>query len=82
MPNQQELGTMLNTYGVNVSADSFSFAAIMAYVIFGIIGLCAFNYGRKEKAYQPIVLGIALMVYPYLVRGTLWLYVIGVMAFL
>ena len=78
MPSEQEMNSLLSTYGVNVSSSSFSFPNIMAGIIFGIIGMCAFNYGRKEKNYRPIVIGIFLMGYPYFVSNVILLYVIGV----
>ena len=77
MPNQQEIGTILNSYGVSSSGGGFSGTLIMAWIIFGTIGFCAFNYGRKEKAYQPMILGIVLMLYPYFVHNTLFLYLVG-----
>jgi len=78
MPSQQEISTILNTYGVSPASVSFSFANIMGYIIFGIIGWCAFNYGRKEKNYKVLVIGLVLMLYPYGVTNTLWLYLIGI----
>ncbi len=78
MPLEQEMNAVLNGYGVNISSSNFSFANIMAWVIFGIIGMCAFNYGRKEKNYRPVVVGLVLMIYPYFVSNTLWLYIIGI----
>lgn len=72
------MSTILNAYGVNLSNMNFSWANIMAWLIFSIIGLSAFNYGRKEKNYRALTIGIVLMVYPYFVSSTLWLYVLGV----
>ena len=71
------MSTILNAYGVNLSNMNFSWANIMAWLIFSIIGLSAFNYGRKEKNYRALTIGIVLMVYPYFVSSTLWLYVLG-----
>ena len=78
MPNGQDLGTILNTYGMNPASGNFNWANIMAYVIFGIIGWYAFNYGRKEKSTKPLVIGIVLMVYPYFVANTILLYAVGI----
>ena len=77
MPNQQEIGVILNSYGVSSSGGGISAANIMADIIFGVIGMCAFYYGRKEKAYRPIVIGLVLMIYPYFIQNTLFLYLIG-----
>jgi hypothetical protein len=40
---------------------------ILAGIIFGTIGMGAFSYGKKLELWQPRVIGVALMVYPYLV---------------
>lgn len=47
-------------------------------VLFGSIGLGFFVYGRKQRAIVPLVCGLALMVFPYFVSGTVLLVVIGV----
>jgi hypothetical protein len=47
-------------------------------LLFGCIGLGYFVYGRKERAALPLVCGVALMVFPYLVDDTLLLVGIGV----
>jgi len=53
-------------------------AQIAAYVIFGTIGLCAFIYGKKNSSLRPLMLGAALMAYPYFITGTLGLYLVGI----
>ncbi len=77
MPTNQEISVILNTYGVNADTSSFSFANIMAWIIFGIIGMAAFNFGRKEKAYRALGVGVVLMVYPYFISNTILLYAVG-----
>jgi hypothetical protein len=47
-------------------------------VLFGSIGLGFFIYGRKQSAPVPLLCGIALMVFPYLVTNRLVLVGIGV----
>ncbi|EIL92856.1 hypothetical protein [Rhodanobacter spathiphylli] len=47
-------------------------------LLFGSIGLGFFVYGRKQRAIVPLLCGIALMVFPYLVSGTAWLIAVGV----
>jgi len=47
-------------------------------VLFGSIGFGFFLYGRKQRAIVPLVCGLALMVFPYFVSGTLLLIAIGV----
>lgn len=60
------------------SADDFSAAKIFAYIIFGAIGFAAFVYGKKNKFVRPMIIGFALMAYPYFFSGTLLLYLAGI----
>ena len=52
-------------------------AALFASLFFGVIGLAAFVYGKKAALWRPVVLGVALMGYPYFVARTWLLYAIG-----
>jgi len=52
-------------------------AALALSALFGGIGFVAFRYGRRMQRVPPTVLGMALMSYPLLVGGTVWLAVIG-----
>jgi len=52
-------------------------AAFVGSLLFGAIGFIAFVYGRKMTLWKPMVLGVVLMAYPYLVPETWLLYVIG-----
>jgi hypothetical protein len=57
---------------------SLGFANLFAGLIFGAIGFVAFIYGKRMNLWQPMFLGIALMVFPYFVEATIWLYAIGI----
>ncbi|HET7452611.1 MAG TPA: hypothetical protein VFL12_07705 [Thermoanaerobaculia bacterium] len=46
-------------------------------LVAGAIGLGYFVYGKREGRFAPMLCGIALCVYPYLVAGTLWLCLVG-----
>jgi hypothetical protein len=59
-------------------ADDFSTAKIIAWIIFGAIGFAAFLYGKKNKSFRPMIIGAALMVYPYFISGTFFLYLTGI----
>ena len=63
--------------GLSQFAD-FSAAKIFACTIFGAIGFVAFLYGKKNKFFKPMIIGIALMVYPYFISGTFFLYLVGI----
>jgi hypothetical protein len=52
-------------------------AALLGSLLFGAIGLGAFMYGKKMVLYKPMIIGIALMAYPYFVPQTWLLYSIG-----
>ena len=55
----------------------FSAAKIVAWVVFGAIGFVAFSYGKKNGSMRPMVIGVALMAYPYFVYAAWALYVVG-----
>jgi hypothetical protein len=46
-------------------------------LIAGAVGVAYFVYGKKESRFTPMVSGVALCVYPYLVSSVLWLCIIG-----
>ena len=52
-------------------------AALLGSVLFGAIGLGAFIYGKKMVLWQPMVIGVVLMAYPYFVPQTWLMYTIG-----
>jgi len=47
-------------------------------LVFSGIGFVAYRYGRRMELVPPIVIGLALMIYPILVSDVLWLTLIGV----
>jgi hypothetical protein len=46
-------------------------------MFFGIIGLGFFSYGKKQKAVVPLITGIALFVFPYLISNVYALVIVG-----
>lgn len=56
----------------------FSASSLFAGFVFGVFGLYLLKWGRKNTHTGHIILGLILMVYPYFVSGTLWLWGIGV----
>lgn len=52
-------------------------AALFAMLLFSVIGLAAFMYGKKQARWRPMTIGVALMVYPYFVDRTWLLWTIG-----
>ena len=61
-----------------LQVDDFSVAKIFAWIIFGVIGFAVFLYGKKNKSFRPMIIGVVLMVYPYFISGTFLLYFIGI----
>jgi hypothetical protein len=41
------------------------------------VGYAAFRYGRKNDAARTLWIGVALMLYPYVVSNTALMYVVG-----
>jgi len=52
-------------------------AALFGSLVFGVIGLVAFRYGKKSALIVPMLLGLGLMIYPWFVSETWVLYAIG-----
>ncbi|HEY0368034.1 MAG TPA: hypothetical protein VGC85_00425 [Chthoniobacterales bacterium] len=52
-------------------------AELIGGLVFSSIGLVAFTYGKRMQVWRAMLLGIALMVYPYFVSSLLVLYSLG-----
>jgi len=52
-------------------------SALLGSLLFGAVGFVAFMYGKKMALWTPMVIGGALMVYPYFVPQTWLIYAIG-----
>src|SRR4030095_6306738 len=59
------------------SIVNFSAANLIGGVVFGAIGFVAFIYGKRMNLWKPMLIGIALMVYPYFVSDDKIMIVIG-----
>jgi hypothetical protein len=51
--------------------------ALFGMILFGGIGMGAFVYGKKSGSLKPVIIGIALMAYPYFVESSLLIFLIG-----
>ncbi|MBI3253107.1 MAG: hypothetical protein HYZ52_07385 [Candidatus Omnitrophica bacterium] len=49
---------------------SLSFSNIFSGIVFGAIGFSAFLYGKRQGEWRPMVIGAALIGFPYLVANT------------
>jgi multisubunit Na+/H+ antiporter MnhE subunit len=56
---------------------SFDVPSLIAGLVFGIVGLYVFRRGKKESSMRLVVLGLALMIYPYFVDGATLNWVVG-----
>ena len=74
----QQLTSLLNNAGLTTSSGGLNWPNLIGGVIFGMIGLVAFMYGKKEKSPKPLVIGIILMAYPYFIPNTWAIYGIGI----
>lgn len=63
----------LGALGLELPSPAYLFGAI----VFGIVGLVAFRIGRRRGRRPTMWLGVALMLYPYLVSRTWLLYAAG-----
>ncbi|MCE9660972.1 MAG: hypothetical protein K8R60_20785 [Burkholderiales bacterium] len=53
-------------------------AYIVGAILFGVVGLFAYYWGKRRQRKTTRWLGLALMLYPYVVPQTWALYAIGV----
>lgn len=56
---------------------SITAGKLFAWLIFGLIGMAAFGYGKKQQRPKTLLIGCLLMAYPYLIDNTIALWVIG-----
>jgi len=54
-----------------------STAQLLWGLLFGSIGLGFFIYGKKQRAVAPLLVGIALFVFPYLISNVYLLLLAG-----
>ena len=65
--------TDIVNFGMN-----FGTANLIGGFIFGSVGLVAFAYGKRMNLWGPIVVGLALMIYPYFVNNDVILWTAGI----
>ena len=46
-------------------------------MVFGSFGLGFFMYGKKQKAIVPLLVGIALFIFPYFITNVTWMVIVG-----
>lgn len=63
----------LQTLGFELPSPAY----IVGSILFGIAGIAAYRYGKREGRRLSKWLGVALMLYPYAIEQTWLLYVVG-----
>jgi hypothetical protein len=71
MQNELE---MLNELGISLPSPAY----IVGVIVFGIIGMVAFYRGKRIGRPRTRWLGLALMLYPYIVWQTWLMYLVGI----
>ncbi|CAN5445931.1 hypothetical protein BH11PSE11_BH11PSE11_30870 [soil metagenome] len=64
----------------NMNSLSFTLptpAYIFGAILFGVIGFAAYRYGKKLSLTSTKWIGVALMLYPYVISQTWLLYLVG-----
>jgi hypothetical protein len=69
---QDELD-MLGTLGYTLPSPAY----IAGAIVFGLAGLFAYYDGKRQGRPRERWLGLALMLYPYLIQATWLLYLVG-----
>lgn len=69
---QEELDT-LGALGITLPSPAY----IVGAILFGVLGLVAYYYGKRNGRPRTRWLGLALMLYPYVVWQTWLLYLVG-----
>ena len=63
----------LQSLGLSLPSPTYLLGAI----VFGLVGFVAYRLGKASGRKPTLWLGVALMVYPYAISSTLWLYALG-----
>lgn len=64
----------LQSLGISLPSPAY----IIGTVLFGLIGIAVYRYGKRVGRPRSKWLGVALMLYPYAIPQTWSLYVVGV----
>ena len=64
----------LESFGLTLPTPAY----IAGALLFGLLGLAAYRYGKRTERSRSKWLGVALMLYPYVVPQTWLMYVVGV----
>jgi len=51
--------------------------SLFAAILFGAIGMGAFVFGKRKGLAKPMLIGVALMVYPYFISNEWLVFIVG-----
>ena len=54
----------------------WSLSSILAGLLVSTLGFSIFLYGKNVQRFWPLVVGLAMMTYPWFIYSALWLWVI------
>jgi hypothetical protein len=52
-------------------------AELFGLIVFGLVGSAALFYGKRTQQWKRMVVGVALIVFPYFTSATWQLYTVG-----
>jgi len=70
-------GSEKDTNG-NTLIGGYTVAGLIGGLLFGGVGFVAFIYGKRNQEFQPMIVGLLLLGYPYFVKDTITLYLAGI----
>ena len=73
MDELRDVKELLQAFGIQMPTPAY----LVGVALFGVIGLIAFYTGRRRKRRAVMWLGVALMLYPYVVWGTVPMVAVG-----
>ncbi|HWB58487.1 MAG TPA: hypothetical protein VG733_03305 [Chthoniobacteraceae bacterium] len=63
--------------GIDPNSVSFN-ALLLAWLIFGCVGMGAWVYGKRQKSLPHMLIAVALMAYPCFANNLFYLYGVGI----
>lgn len=75
MDTLHEMASLLEDLGIELPTPAY----LIGILLFGVIGIAVFVLGRRRHKPRVKWVGLALMLYPYVVWTTAPLYIVGVL---
>jgi uncharacterized membrane protein len=69
----QDIFETLDALGISLPSPAY----LIGVIVFSLVGIAAYYYGKRQGRNRMRWLGLALMLYPYVVWQTWLLYVVG-----